>query len=219
MSSRNKTEVPRKLTEPMKVVAEPIKRSSTESTRRLHGAPRNHGNPQGSTEVLTNDAPDTVMRRQIGRRIVRLAHLLDRHDGDDDIGIDPLLAFARRQKAEEKIKDLECRLEKARAENEELVKKIEADLTLHARWMEEKTNHDTQKAILTFKDLALAEYALKIDKPLVNPPELGDIIRDSDKDPFWIPGIFPTIFQNETGDPYITTCLKSHAFRNGGRIS
>jgi hypothetical protein len=43
---------------------------------------------------------------------------------------------------------------------------------------------------------------LEKDKPLVDPPELGDLIRDSDKQPYWIPGAFPTIFQNETGDPY-----------------
>ena len=39
-------------------------------------------------------------------------------------------------------------------------------------------------------------------KPLVDPPEFGDRIRDTDKEPYWIPGAFPTIFQNETGDPY-----------------
>ena len=40
------------------------------------------------------------------------------------------------------------------------------------------------------------------DKPLVDPPEFGDRVRDTDKEPYWIPGAFPTIFQNETGDPY-----------------
>ena len=39
-------------------------------------------------------------------------------------------------------------------------------------------------------------------KPLVDPPEFGDRVRDTDKVPYWIPGAFPTIFQNETGDPY-----------------
>ena len=39
-------------------------------------------------------------------------------------------------------------------------------------------------------------------KPLVEPPEFGERVRDTDKVPFWIPGAFPTIFQNETGDPY-----------------
>jgi endonuclease/exonuclease/phosphatase family metal-dependent hydrolase len=37
-------------------------------------------------------------------------------------------------------------------------------------------------------------------KPLVDPPEFGERIRDLDKKPRWIPGAFPTIFQNETGD-------------------
>ena len=41
-----------------------------------------------------------------------------------------------------------------------------------------------------------------IDKPLVDPLEFGDRIRDTDKETFWILGAFPTIFQNETGDPY-----------------
>ena len=41
-----------------------------------------------------------------------------------------------------------------------------------------------------------------IDKPAVDPPDSAKIIRDTDKEAFWIPGAFPTIFQNETGDPY-----------------
>ena len=40
------------------------------------------------------------------------------------------------------------------------------------------------------------------DQPLVDPPPLGDRIRDTEKEAFWIPGAFPTIFQNEKGDPY-----------------
>ena len=40
------------------------------------------------------------------------------------------------------------------------------------------------------------------DKPLVEPPEFSDRVRDTDKEPYWIPATFPTIFQNETGDPY-----------------
>ena len=41
-----------------------------------------------------------------------------------------------------------------------------------------------------------------VGRPLVDPPEFGDRVRDTDRQPFWIPGAFPTIFQNETGDPY-----------------
>jgi len=39
-------------------------------------------------------------------------------------------------------------------------------------------------------------------EPLVDPPEFAERIRDTDKMPFWIPGAFPTIFQNETGDAH-----------------
>ena len=41
-----------------------------------------------------------------------------------------------------------------------------------------------------------------VGQPLVDPPEFGDRVRDLDRQPKWIPGAFPTIFQNETGDPY-----------------
>jgi hypothetical protein len=40
------------------------------------------------------------------------------------------------------------------------------------------------------------------DKPVVDPTEFGEKINDTDPKPFWIPGGFPTIFQNETGDPF-----------------
>ena len=43
-----------------------------------------------------------------------------------------------------------------------------------------------------------------VGKPLVDAPEFGDRVRDTDRQPYWIPGAFPGIFQNETGDPY--TC-------------
>ena len=39
-------------------------------------------------------------------------------------------------------------------------------------------------------------------KPVVDPPEFDARIRDSDKEAYWIPAAFPTIFQNETGDPH-----------------
>lgn len=44
--------------------------------------------------------------------------------------------------------------------------------------------------------------SLPPDRPLVDPPEFAALIKDTDKQPYWIPGAFPTIFQNETGDPY-----------------
>ena len=48
-------------------------------------------------------------------------------------------------------------------------------------------------------DTVVVDVALP-GKPLVEPPDFGDRVRDTDKEPFWIPGAFPTIFQNETGD-------------------
>ena len=42
-----------------------------------------------------------------------------------------------------------------------------------------------------------------LGRPLVDPPEFGERVRDTDRNPFWIPGAFPTIFQNQTGDPYV----------------
>ena len=50
--------------------------------------------------------------------------------------------------------------------------------------------------------MAQAASASVDGKPLVDPPEFSDRIRDTDKEPYWIPGAFPTIFQNETGDPH-----------------
>ena len=49
---------------------------------------------------------------------------------------------------------------------------------------------------------AAAQEQAHDGKPLVEPPEFDRRVRDTDKEPFWIPGAFPTIFQNETGDPY-----------------
>ena len=45
-----------------------------------------------------------------------------------------------------------------------------------------------------------AAEAVLPGKPLVEAPEFADRVRDTDKDPYWIPGAFPTIFQNQTGD-------------------
>jgi len=46
-----------------------------------------------------------------------------------------------------------------------------------------------------------ARGAAAKDKPLAEPAEFGDRIADTAREPYWIPGAFPTIFQNETGDP------------------
>ena len=42
------------------------------------------------------------------------------------------------------------------------------------------------------------------DKPLLDPPEIDQSqrIKDTERDPYWIPGAFPGIFQNESGDPF-----------------
>ena len=49
-----------------------------------------------------------------------------------------------------------------------------------------------------------AQVALSESKPVVDPPELDaeGLVRDTDETPGWIPGTFPTIFQNATGDPH-----------------
>ena len=40
------------------------------------------------------------------------------------------------------------------------------------------------------------------DVPLVDPPEFGERVQDLfNVDSYWIPAAFPTILQNETGDP------------------
>ena len=42
----------------------------------------------------------------------------------------------------------------------------------------------------------------RTDKPLVDPPEFGDRIKDTDNELYWIPGGLPTIFQNVIGELY-----------------
>ena len=67
---------------------------------------------------------------------------------------------------------------------------------------------DVEKVITEFTNSdTAAELPLASDnKPMVDPPEYEDgpdaRVRDTDETPYWIPGAFPTIFQNETGDPY-----------------
>jgi len=87
-------------------------------------------------------------------------------------------------------------------DNVDRADKIEEVMKLQKQWEDELRSNDHEKALRTLICLKLARRRLEKDKPLVDPPELGDLIRDSDKQPYWIPGAFPTIFQNETGDPY-----------------
>ena len=49
-------------------------------------------------------------------------------------------------------------------------------------------------------DTTPAADAVLPGKPLVEAPEFGDRVRDTDKEPYWIPGAFPSVFQNQTGD-------------------
>lgn len=55
---------------------------------------------------------------------------------------------------------------------------------------------------LKLSELKTYEMRVRASKPLVDPPELDELVRDSDRKPLIIPGAFPTIFQNETRDPY-----------------
>ena len=66
------------------------------------------------------------------------------------------------------------------------------------------------------------------DKPLVDPPQIDEErrIRDTDKEAGWIPGAFPTIFQNETGDPYNSKLMQPdlltwgpHVMRSKGWVA
>ena len=50
------------------------------------------------------------------------------------------------------------------------------------------------------EDISLVKDPIPVGKPLIEPPDFGDRVRDTDKEPYWIPGAFPTIFQNQTGD-------------------
>ena len=87
-------------------------------------------------------------------------------------------------------------------ENSDRAHKIKEVMELQQEWENDMSCKNTEKAFHTLTRLRLARLRLRKDKPMVNPPELSDIIRDTDKEPYWIPGAFPTIFQNETGDPY-----------------
>ena len=72
------------------------------------------------------------------------------------------------------------------------------------------TGHEEKSAATGHEALAEAQSSAtgqrrKDDKPLLNPPEIDDetgLIRDTDEVVGWITGAFPSIFENETGDPY-----------------
>ena len=74
------------------------------------------------------------------------------------------------------------------------------------------TGHEEKSSATGDNEQALAEaqssatgQRRKDDKPLLHPPEIDDEtgpIRDTDEVAGWITGASPSIFQNETGDPY-----------------
>ena len=80
------------------------------------------------------------------------------------------------------------------------VSKDDAYYELGGQWMEQQYND--QRTEHAAKVTKLKEKHEFKGKPLVDPPEFDEAVRDTDKQPYWIPGAFPTIFQNEIGDPY-----------------
>ena len=59
----------------------------------------------------------------------------------------------------------------------------------------------------------------KEDKPLVEPPILGDRVRDTDREPHWIPGTFPTIFPGIKQVTLTTFKSRRSTSLHGGRTS
>ena len=64
------------------------------------------------------------------------------------------------------------------------------------------TGHEEARASATGQEEA--GQRRKGDKPLLDPLEIDEegLIGDTDEVAGWIPGTFPSIFQNEKGDPY-----------------
>ena len=63
--------------------------------------------------------------------------------------------------------------------------------------------HSLRESLSTPLQAASKTQRSTSDIPLVDPPEFGERVQDiHNQDPYWIPGAFPTVFQNETGDPY-----------------
>ena len=61
---------------------------------------------------------------------------------------------------------------------------------------------DAAVVSLIAAEVAAAISERSTDRRLVDPPDFGDRIRGTDKEPFWIPGAFPIRSRNETGNPY-----------------
>ena len=87
-------------------------------------------------------------------------------------------------------------------EHEDRASKIRDVLHFQAEFEEHFHNNRTVEGFNAMKRMQQARRALSNVKTMVDPPEFDSKIRDSDREPHWVPGIFPTIFQNETGDPF-----------------
>ena len=80
----------------------------------------------------------------------------------------------------------------------------EAQATATGQEKKSAATGDNEQALAEAQSSATGQRR-KDDKPLLDPPEIDDEtgpIRDTDEVAGWIPGAFPSIFQNEAGDPY-----------------
>ena len=80
----------------------------------------------------------------------------------------------------------------------------EAQATATGQEKKSAATGDNEQALVEAQGSATGKRT-QDDKPLLDPPEIDDEtgpIWDADKVAGWIPGAFPSIFQNETGDPY-----------------
>ena len=80
----------------------------------------------------------------------------------------------------------------------------EAQATATGQEKKSAATGDNEQALAEAQSSATGQRR-KDDKPLLDPPEIDDEtgpIRDTDEKPHWIPGAFPSIFQNEAGNPY-----------------
>ena len=87
--------------------------------------------------------------------------------------------------------------------------KAQAAATGHEEAQATATGQEKKSAATGDNEQALAEaqssatgQRRKDDKHLLDPPEIDDESWDTDEVAGWILGAFPSIFQNEAGDPY-----------------
>ena len=80
----------------------------------------------------------------------------------------------------------------------------EAPATATGQAKKSAATSDNEQALVEAQSTATGKNKLD-DKPLLDPPEIDaqkGPIRDTDEVAGWIPAAFPSIFQNEKGDPY-----------------